>query len=325
MSANGAIQAGPESQAGSASQYGPALGVEPVRTPNSYNTYNNAWPPPGQDARSFGNPYNAASVAPAAPPSYSTAYPPANATSAAAIPMLTAGPLEKLSESTLYFREDAFFWHEQIGDNSVNESGALSTLGYMHRSGIERWRGELFDGSMYYDGYAQYRDGSTEPYSQSDGTSYLGLRGEYELLIEPSCCDFLRFYVGFGTRFWVRDLKDAYAPSGHYVEGYQECWWTFYPYIGFETRESCEPGPHFYTSARVGVTPITYESIAYYGLALYPRCGVTAQAELGIRFQKFLIAASIETMTWGQSPVVDGSVQPDSSLFTVGGKVAYTF
>ena len=323
MSTNGVIQGGPENQAPSTSQYGPTIGVEPTRTPGSYNTFNNAWPPPGEDARSFGNPYNAAATA--SPPPYSACLPPANSTSVASIPSITAGPLEKISESTLYFREDAYFWHEQIGPNSVNESGPLSTLGYMHRSGIERWRGELFGGSMNYDGFAQYDDNSTEAYSQSNGTNYLGLRGEYELLIEPSCCDFLRFYIGFGTRFWVRDLKDSWTPTDHYVEGYQECWWTFYPYVGFETRESCEPGPHFYTSARVGVTPLTYESIAYYGLAMYPRCGVTAQAELGIRFQKFLMAATVETMTWNESPVVDGSFQPNSSLLTVGGKIAYTF
>ena len=325
MSINGEVQDGSASRTASASQSGPALGAELVRTPNAYNntTYNSAWPPPGQDARSFGNPYATATTGVPAP--YVASSTPSESVSAASIPMITAGPPEKISQSTLYFREDAFFWHEQIGDSSVNESGALSTLGYMHRSGIERWRMELFGGSMNYDGFAQYDDGSMEPYWQSEGTNYLGVRGEYELLIEPSCCDFLRFYIGFGTRFWVRDLKDAITPSGNYVTGYQECWWTFYPYIGLETRESSEPGAHFYASARIGITPLTYQNISYYGLALYPRCGVTAQAEIGVRFEKFLIALSIETMTWGESPVVRDSYQPESSMLTVGGKIAYTF
>ena len=210
-------------------------------------------------------------------------------------------------------------------DINVDESGMLSTLGYMRRSGIERWRMELFGGSMNYDGAAQFDDGSSEPFSQAGGTNYLGVRGEYELLIEPTSQDYLRFYVGFGTRFWVRNLKDGILASGNPVMGYQECWWTFYPYIGFETRDPPDPGAHFYASARIGLTPLTYESCANYGLVLYPQCGLTAQAEFGIRFEKILIAASLEAMTWRASGPMRNRYQPDSSMYTAGAKIAYTF
>jgi hypothetical protein len=299
----------------------------PLSAPSANPAYSASWPAPGEDAHRYDNPYAAnAGVSISQNPYASAAMPKPESTMAAAgVPTITVGPPEKLSESTLYVREEAFFWHESIGDNNVDESGPLTTLGYMHRNGCERWRMELFGGSMNYDGFAQYDDGSTENYSQSSGTNYLGLRGEYELLIEPTCWDFLRFSIGLGTRFWIRDLKDSVTPSGSYVSGYQECWWTFYPYIGLETRESSEPGIHFYGSMRVGFTPLTYESIAYYGLALYPRCGMTAQAELGIRYNKCVLAATVETMTWGESAVVQDSYQPESSMLTVGGKFSFTF
>ena len=168
------------------------------------------------------------------------------------------------SQSTWYFRQEAFYWNERSdGRDFVNEYGPLSTVGYLHRNGFERFRMELFGGTMAYDGGAQYDDGSGnevyEPYHQSNGTNYLGVRGEYDLLIEPACWSRVRAVVGVGTRFWIRDLHDAVTPSGDEVYGYQEDWWTFYPYIGLETKESDEPGWQFFASARFGLTPLTYQ------------------------------------------------------------------
>ncbi len=228
--------------------------------------------------------------------------------------------------STWYFRQDSFWWNERLdGTDFVNEYGPLSTLGYQRRSGIERFRVELFGGTVSYDGAAQYEDGSLEPYHLSNGTNYLGMRGEYDLLLEPAGWSRIRGVLGVGTRFWVRDLHDAITPTGNAVFGYQETWWTFYPYFGLETRDSTEPGWKFFGSARFGITPLTYQHATYFDTTLYPRCGLTGQAELGIRFEKCSVSAFIEAMTWGESAEVRGSLQPDSQMVTVGGKLGYTF
>lgn len=240
--------------------------------------------------------------------------------------MLSERPAERLVESGWYFRQDAYWWNESIeGTTFVKEYGPLSTLGYVHRNGIERYRFELFGGTEAYDGGAQFDDGSYEPYHDSCGTNYLGVRGEYDLLLEPPSWNRMRFVLGIGTRMWFRNLRDSITPSGQPVMGYQESWWTFYPYIGLETKESDEPGPKFFGSMRVGMTPLTYQYVSYFDIALYPRCGVTAQAEAGVRFQKFSISACFEYMAWGQSGVVRDSYQPQSEMFTIGGKVGYTF
>lgn len=57
----------------------------------------------------------------------------------------------------------------------------------------------------------------------------------------------------------------------------------------------------------------------------YARCGLAGQMELGVRFQKCSVSAYLEGMTWGESPVVRDTLQPESRMLTVGGKLSYTF
>jgi hypothetical protein len=279
--------------------------------------YGTAWPAPGQDApRATNAPRQDFAAAPLQQPAVSIAPCPA--------------PPERPLESTWYFRQEAFFWNERLdGQDFVNEYGPLSTLGYLHRNGFERIRFELFGGTVAYDGGAQYADNNGnmvyEPYHDSNGTNYLGVRGEYDLLLEPASWTRVRLFVGVGTRFWIRDLRDAVTPSGTEVMGYQEDWWTFYPYVGLETKEPDEPGWHFFGSARFGLTPLTYQYASGFDTALYPRCGLTGKMELGIRFQRFCAEAYLETFTCGESAVVRDSLQPASRMLTIGGQLGYTF
>ncbi|MCE5267955.1 MAG: hypothetical protein LLG00_08725 [Planctomycetaceae bacterium] len=250
---------------------------------------------------------------------------------AAVVAASTAASTDRPIESTWYFREDAFSWNERLeGKDFVNEYGPLSTLGYLRRNGIERFRFELFGGSVAYDGCAMYDDGSTEPYHQSNGTDYLGLRGEYDLLFEPGEWCKVRFLAGLGARFWIRDLNNATTPSGAFVTGYQETWWTFYPYLGVETKDSPDPGPKFFASARIGATPLTYQYATYFDSAVWPRCGLTGRVELGMRLQRFSLSAVGEATTWRESAAVEdaygsGVLQPASRMLTVGGQIGYTF
>ena len=59
--------------------------------------------------------------------------------------------VDRTIESTWYFRQETFHWNERLGGaDFVNEYGPLSTLGYQHRSGIERFRFEIFGGTEAY-------------------------------------------------------------------------------------------------------------------------------------------------------------------------------
>jgi hypothetical protein len=234
-------------------------------------------------------------------------------------------------QSTWYYRLDSFTWNERVdGEDFVNEYGPLSTLGYLRRNGMERFRFELFGGTVAYDGAAQSWDEPDEPFHQSFGTNYLGLRGEYDLLIEPAGWPWLRYVCGIGTRFWIRDLRNGVTPSGATVIGYQETWWTVYPYLGLEVKNSNEPGPEFFGSIRLGATPLTYQRVTYFDTNSYPSCGITGQAEVGVRYERLSLSLCFEAMTWGKSGVIENAYeeftyQPASRMITIGGKVSYAF
>ena len=99
--------------------------------------------------------------------------------------------------------------------------------------------------------------GNVEPLSSH--TNYLGVRGEYDLLFEPELLPSLTFFTGIGTRVWNRDLPDDFTASGTFVAGYQEFWWTVYPYLGMETRRDLHKGIEFYSMECLGLTAITLE------------------------------------------------------------------
>jgi hypothetical protein len=230
----------------------------------------------------------------------------------------------KLSESCWYTREEYFHWNERFGGaDFVNEYGLLMTIGYQKQFGPERFRAELFGGSMNYVGGAQFGDGTSEPLWSTTG--YLGVRGEYDLVFEPDWWPRVDFVLGLGTRFWFRDLRDGTTPSGAPVSGYQETWWTIYPYLGVETRRTPGGGPELYSSARIGCTVVTYEHVTWMDAVLYPKPGLIGQAEIGFRTDRFFCAAFSETMTWRQSAVSRGALQPESFFTTVGVKAGLTF
>lgn len=227
-------------------------------------------------------------------------------------------------ESAWYTRIDYFHWNERLdGADFVNEYGTLVTLGYENRVAIQRYRGELFGATMKYVGASQSPGLPDVPLHSN--TKYLGFRLEYELLIEPEGLPQVSFFAGLGTRFWIRDMPDGFDDSGAPVSGYQETWWTIYPYIGIEKRRTHDEGIEFYYSARIGATPVTYQRVEDFETTLYPQCGLTGKLEAGVRGRRFLLSAYFEAMGWTQSDEVRGSLQPASSFTTVGFEAGYCF
>lgn len=226
----------------------------------------------------------------------------------------------------VYVRLEAFNWHETLdGMDFVDESGFLATVGIEQRSECLRYRLEFFGGRMDYEGHAQY-DYYVYPYEQDRGTGYFGGRMELEYLVEPLTWPRTTFVLGIGTRFWRRRLYDGELPSGDLVLGYDENWWTIYPYLGIETRDPPVIGRRLrlFGAARLGLTAFTREDVSI-GLTLYPRCDLLSQFEVGFRNDRFSVSLVAEAMGWGQSPVVDDFLQPDSVMSTLGLRFAYRF
>jgi hypothetical protein len=227
-------------------------------------------------------------------------------------------------ESAWYTRIDYFHWNERFfGQDVVNESGPLVTLGYQRRFDHERFRAELFGGSVDYSGGAVDNSGNVEPLDNI--TNYVGVRAEYDLLLEPETLENVSFFVGIGTRIWNRDLPETVTASGALVDATQEDWFTFYPYLGIERRRIKHAGVEAYWMARIGFTALTLERSTLNDAAIYPKPGVTAQLEGGIRGKHFFASAFSEVMYWNQSSVSAGWLQPASTMVTVGLRTGTNF
>jgi hypothetical protein len=223
-----------------------------------------------------------------------------------------------------YTRFDYFCWNERIGATEIDsENGALYTLGYSRCFGADRFRAEIFTGTMTYGG-TDWNDQSVQAV-----TSYLGVRGEYEWLWDMSVpgCPPTTLFAGIGTRLWIRDIKDGIVPStGEISVGHQENWWTIYPYLGLEKRWACNPGEEIYARGRVGCTVFTYQFLDIgEGTPLYPRPDITGQIECGFRHDQLFIAVCFEAMTWNASPTVRDWSQPRSQMFVTGLKLGLSF
>jgi hypothetical protein len=277
----------------------------------------------------------APALTPMGPASPSNSFPPMNSSVPWVAPPITqtqaypavsaAATADALVSRSWYTRVDYYHWNERVGGTDfVNEDGSLFTLGYERQNGIERFRGELFGGDVHYAGYSQSASGDLE--TLPSNTGYLGLRGEYELVLAPSFWQGrVALLGGLGTRFWVRDLHDGTDAAGDPVYGYQETWWTMYPYLGLETHLHLGSDLELYTESRAGVTALTYQFVSINERPLWPGVGVFANAEMGIRGERFFVAARAEVMNWTQSSTVQGSFQPQSLLFTVGARLGIMF
>jgi hypothetical protein len=240
---------------------------------------------------------------------------------ATVLPVLPAGV--RLVESTWYTRIDYMHWNERLdGANFVTENGPLFTIGYQRRVGQERFRAELFGSQVSYASTVFFNDGSSQPLNST--TDYLGGRAEYDYLFDPEWPTPIVFFGGIGSRFWIRNLPDSVL-DGETIRGYQETWWTIYPYLGMETRHDETRDVEFYGRGRIGLVAVTYEHLTLDETTLFPGPGVTGQMELGFRGEFLFLAGYFEAFTWRQSGESRGFVQPSSLLVTVGLKTGITF
>ncbi|HVU88934.1 MAG TPA: hypothetical protein VHD36_16540 [Pirellulales bacterium] len=296
----------------------------PVLSPPPPSADIAAWPPQPSAAKLPRQPVTPAEAVYTAnswqPPPATPALPPPTANVIA--PSFVLAP--RTVESTWYTRVDWYHWSETIGGaNFVTENGPLFTLGYQRRVGAERFRAELFGSQVHYTSSLQFNDGTTEPIASQ--TDILGVRAEYDYLFQPDWPPPINFFIGIGTRAWVRNLPDFTDDFGNFIQGYQETWWTTYPYLGIESRHNESADVEFYGRGRVGLVAVTYEHLTLHEATLFPGPGVTAQLELGLRGDWLFLAGYAEVFTWRQSGEERDLVQPSSVLLTVGLKTGLSF
>jgi len=219
-------------------------------------------------------------------------------------------------ETTFYARADYFEWRETADRyRLLRETGVLATVGMLRRRDFSRFRVEVFGSRVDYDGATM--DG--EPFKSN--TDYLGFQAQFDLLwplqFEPNTA----LVLGVGTRLWNRKLLDGQTASGTQVTGYEETWWTLYPYIGLESRCPTGKNSELFASVLMGFSTFTYEFVPEFDVALYPKLGPVVQAEFGVQGGWLMVSGFVQVMKWYASDVVgdvDPFYQPDSLMVTVG-------
>jgi hypothetical protein len=195
-------------------------------------------------------------------------------------------------------------------------------------------RAELFGATMH------HGDTTADGESVNSAVDLFGFRGECEYLWQMTCDGVppIVGFLGIGTRAWSRDVHDGETLSGQPWVGYQQTWWTIYPYLGLETTRPWSESVDFFATGRVGCTAITYMYMPQYGSlddlpAFYPKPNVTAQVECGWRRKHLSFSFYFEAMTWQQSspehlhgdPSDDQYYSASAQMFTTGLKLGFTY
>ncbi len=235
--------------------------------------------------------------------------------------MSSNAPIVKARSFAPYVKLYAFDWQEHIQSaRLLEEFGALYAVGYRLESFLPddslfgnlhpRFVGEVFGGSVYYDGQTQLG----EPVFAT--TDYFGVRLDLTLHLPTDTECQNNFYFALGSQMWSRKLASVYGNPG-YTEG----WFTIYPRIGYEVRCSANNGWEGFADISLGVTAFTWESAALGDthFDLHPKAGPVFGLEIGLRWRRMFVSTDLMVMSWRQSDVGElGVGQPDSQMVRVG-------
>jgi len=236
------------------------------------------------------------------------------------------------SEADIYLKTESFTWKEydDRGSQLLKESGLISGIGSSVRSDIAdslvlRAKGELFGGTVNYDGQTQ-----TGTPAETD-TDYVGLKIEGNLgwkfmVAEKSS---LEPFAGLGYRWWQRDIRDTL-----YAAGYEETWWSFYARLGIHGNHIFSGQLKAFAEAGVKIPAINKNKVDLNVVGLStvtvePGNKASVFAEAGIKWTRFKASLFYEGMRFSKSdPVIVNNVQvwqPESKADIFGVNVGMDF
>lgn len=232
----------------------------------------------------------------------------------------------------------AFRWHEwreQYSDGAGNpaalkEQGPLFGLGVTmpvdllpaattNGTLVLRNSGELFGGQVRYDGHLQNPNGTLTPY-QTD-VVYLGVQGATDLgwrfPVKPIG---LEPFVGFGARWWLRDLQGT--------GGYSEYWISLTGRFGERLNWQFDNGNSF--SIVGGALLPFYTTNTADGTTLKPDGRWSGFGEISFLSGRFEHNFFYEGLRYEKSPTVRvsptlGVLQPPSQSDIFGYRLGYRF
>jgi hypothetical protein len=236
------------------------------------------------------------------------------------------------NNADIYLKTEFFTWKEynDSGSQLLKESGPISAIGSSVRSDIARslvlkGKGELFGGTVNYDGQTQ----SGTPVETD--TNYAGLEVEGNLgwkfmVTEKSS---LEPFAGLGYRWWQRDLQDTVSASG-----YKETWWSFYARLGIHGDHTFSEQVKAFAEAGLKIPLKNKNKVDLSGIGLStvtvePGNKASVFAEAGLKWTRFKTSLFYEGMRFSKSdPVTVSNVrvwQPESKADTFGISVGMDF
>lgn len=252
---------------------------------------------------------------------------------AATVFMLATESTRALVTASLTLQD--FTWTEKLPSGlSLEETGGLIGLrletDLPHRS--PGWRshlaGDVFAGTVDYDGFLIGIDGSITPYESE--TTYLGVAGSwdvgYRVALSPEFA--VEPFLGLGAHYWLRSLDDD---EGF---GYDEYWLTLYGRAGIRFGWQTAPETELYAAAAALLPFYNYEWAVDVPLAqgdgdveLEPKEKTGWEIEAGLDHGSWHAAVFHSYMDFGRSDLDDTGqfFQPASTREVTGLRVGYRF
>lgn len=236
------------------------------------------------------------------------------------------------AKSDIYLKTESFTWKEydDSGSQLLKESGLLSAMGASVRADIAeslvlRGRGELFGGTVNYDGQTQ-----TGTPVETD-TNYAGFKMEGNIgwKFKVSEKSSLEPFAGLGYRWWLRDMQDTL-----YVAGYEETWWSFYARLGVHGDHTFSGQLKAFAEAGVKL-PVSNKNkvdlnvIGLSTVTVEPGNKASVFVEAGLKWTRFKASLFYEGMRFSRSdPVTVDNYQiwqPESKADMFGINIGMDF
>ena len=241
--------------------------------------------------------------------------------------LLLSSPVFADNESDIYFKIENFTWKEfdNSGSQFLKESGPIYGIGVSAKLDVansltSKVKGELFGGSIDYDGQTQ---AGTPVKSDTD---YFGFKAEGDIgkKFMVSAKSSLEPFAGFGYMWWLRDIQ-----STDNATGYEETWWSFYTRLGIR-------GDHIVSNqlkafAEAGVKlPIKTELtvIGLRKITLEPGNEPSVFAEAGLKWNRLKTSVFYEGMRFSKSELdsyYNAYYQPESQADIFGVNIGMAF
>lgn len=248
---------------------------------------------------------------------------------------LNAGISAAAAQYGMYAKVENFTWEEFIDGNSLlKEDGPVFGIGALcnwiiFQKNTLRIKGEIFGGSVDYNGHSQSISGELSPL-QSE-TDYKGFKVEEDFgyLLAISGKSYVEPFLGIGGKWWERSLNSGVDASGQSVRGYDEDWMSIYARFGVRAHMIYTNQMIFHTELGVKLPFKNENEIKYFGVTLEPGNKASFFAEAGIELTHIKCSIFYDSMRFSKSDYVNlGEFvlnQPETEADIFGVTIGFSF